>query len=106
MLTYRILYVIMGLEGGGKVMIATNYTSVRNNLKDYMDQVIQDFETVIVTRKKDENVVMISEKAYNNLLENAYLLSDKENFDWLMESKQQYERGELISQPFPEEADE
>ena len=70
MLTYRILYVIMGLEGGGKAMIATNYTSVRNNLKDYMDQVIQDFETVIVTRKKDENVVMISEKAYNNLLEN------------------------------------
>jgi antitoxin YefM len=73
-------------------MIAVNYSQVRENLKTYMDKATNDFETIIVTRK-DKNVVIISEEAYNNLLENAYLLKDKANYDWLMESKKQLESG-------------
>lgn len=73
-------------------MIAVNYSQVRKNMKTYMDKVTNDFETIIVTRK-DKNVVIISEEAYNNLLENAYLLKDKANYDWLMESKKQLESG-------------
>ena len=61
-------------------------------MKTYMDKATNDFETIIVTRK-DKNVVIISEEAYNNLLENAYLLKDKANYDWLMESKKQLESG-------------
>ena len=73
-------------------MIAVNYSQVRENLKTYMDKATNDFETIIVTRK-EKNVVIISEEAYNNLLENAYLLKDKANYDWLMESKKQLESG-------------
>lgn len=73
-------------------MIAVNYSQVRKNMKTYMDKATNDFETIIVTRK-DKNVVIISEEAYNNLLENAYLLKDKANYDWLMESKKQLESG-------------
>ena len=73
-------------------MIAVNYSQVRENLKTYMDKATNDFETIIVTRK-DKNVVIISEEAYNNLLENAYLSKDKANYDWLMESKKQLESG-------------
>ena len=73
-------------------MIAVNYSQVRENLKTYMDKATNDFETIIVTRK-DKNVVIISEEAYNNLLENAYLLKDKANYDWLMESKKHLESG-------------
>ncbi|MBQ9265714.1 MAG: type II toxin-antitoxin system Phd/YefM family antitoxin [Bacilli bacterium] len=73
-------------------MIAVNYSQVRENMKTYMDKATNDFETIIVTRK-DKNVVIISEEAYNNLLENAYLLKDKANYDWLMESKKQLESG-------------
>ena len=73
-------------------MIAVNYSQVRENLKTYMDKATNDFETIIVTRK-DKNVVIISEEAYNNLLENAYLLKAKANYDWLMESKKQLESG-------------
>ena len=73
-------------------MIAVNYSQVRENLKTYMDKATNDFETIIVTRK-DKNVVIISEEAYNNLLENAYLLKDEANYDWLMESKKQLESG-------------
>jgi len=73
-------------------MIAVNYSQLRENMKTYMDKATNDFETIIVTRK-DKNVVIISEEAYNNLLENAYLLKDKANYDWLMESKKQLESG-------------
>lgn len=73
-------------------MIAVNYSQVRENMKTYMDKATNDFETIIVTRK-DKNVVIISEEAYNNLLENAYLLKDKAKYDWLMESKKQLESG-------------
>ena len=73
-------------------MIAVNYSQVRKNMKTYMDKATNDFETIIVTRK-NKNVVIISEEAYNNLLENAYLSKDKANYDWLMESKKQLESG-------------
>ena len=76
-------------------MIAVNYSQVRKNMKTYMDKATNDFETIIVTRK-DKNVVIISEEAYNNLLENACLLKDKANYDWLMESKKQLESGKAI----------
>ena len=72
-------------------MIAVNYSQVRENLKTYFDKTTKDYETIIVTRKDNQNVVMLSEEAYNNLLENAYLTSSKANYDWLMESKKQFD---------------
>lgn len=74
-------------------MLAVNYTTLRDNMKTYMDMVTEDYETIIVTRKDNKNVVMISEEAYNNLMENAYIMGNKANFDWLMESKTQLENG-------------
>ncbi len=74
-------------------MIAVNYSQVRDNMKAYLDKATNDYETIIVTRK-DKNVVIISEEVYNNLLENAYLLKDKANYDWLMESKEQLSKGQ------------
>ena len=53
-------------------MIATNYSGLRENLKAYMDTVSDDYETVVVTRKENRNIIMISESAYNNMLENMH----------------------------------
>ena len=68
-------------------MLAVNYTNLRDNMKHYMDTVTEDYETMIVTRKNNKNVVMFSEEAYNNLIENVYVIGNKANYDWLMESK-------------------
>ena len=73
-------------------MLAVNYTNLRENMKSYMDRVTDDYETLIVTRKDNKNVVMLSEEAYNNLMENAYIMGNKANYDWLMESKSQLEK--------------
>lgn len=74
-------------------MLAVNYTTLRDNMKTYMDKVTDDYETMIVTRKDNKNVVMLSEESYNNLMENIYVMGNKENYDWLMESKAQLENG-------------
>lgn len=74
-------------------MLAVNYTNLRDNMKAYMDKVTDDYETMIVTRKNHKNVVILSEESYNNLLENAYIMGNKTNYDWIMESKEQLEKG-------------
>ena len=61
-------------------MLAVNYTNFRENLKDYMDKATDDYETMIVTRKNNKNVVMISEESYNNLMENVYVMGNKSNY--------------------------
>ncbi len=75
-------------------MLAVNYTNLRDNMKMYMDKVTDDYETMIVTRKDNKNVVMISEESYNNLMENIYVMGNKENYDWLMKGKAQLENGQ------------
>ena len=74
-------------------MLAVNYTNLREHMKAYMDKVVNDYETMIVTRKNNKNVVMISEEAYNNMMENIHVMGNKANYDWLMESKEQLEKG-------------
>ena len=88
-------------------MLAVNYTNLRENMKSYMDKVTDDYETMIITRKDNKNVVMISEETYNNMLENMYVMGNKSNYDWLMESKEQLEKGKCVVQNlFEENADE
>lgn len=74
-------------------MLAVNYTNLRNNMKSYMDKITDDYETMIVTRKDNKNVVMLSEESYNNMMENIYVTGNKSNYDWLMESRAQLEKG-------------
>ena len=76
-------------------MLAVNYTNLRDNMKTYLDKVTDDYETMIITRKDNKNVVMLSEESYNNLMENVYIMGNKTNYDWLMESKAQLEKGKV-----------
>lgn len=73
-------------------MEAINYSSLWNNLKDYLDKVTDDFKTLIVTRKNGKNVFMISAETYNKLMENMHLLGNEANRKHLLESKKQLEK--------------
>ena len=48
-------------------MIAINFTTGRGRLKDFCDRVTDRGETVIVTRKAEKNVVIISAVSYTHL---------------------------------------
>lgn len=70
-------------------MIAVNYSELRNKLKDYCDRAIDNLETVLVTRKNDRNVVMISLEEYNNLLENQYIMSNDKYYKELIKRSEE-----------------
>jgi antitoxin YefM len=75
-------------------MIAINYTTARQNFKEYCDKTVNDFETIIITRERGENVVLISENEYNNMLENLYVRSNQKDYTELLESIQQLKKGQ------------
>ena len=59
-------------------MLAANYTTVRNNLKDYCDKASEENEIILVTRKEDKNVVIMSLDKLNQIekeLQNARYLT-------------------------------
>ena len=76
-------------------MIATNYSEVRNSLKAYCDKATKDYETIIITRKNNENVVLMSEEEYNNLMENLYIRSNLKYYQRLVESIKEVEKGNV-----------
>lgn len=90
---------------GAEYMLAVNYTNLRENMKSYMDRVTDDYETMIVTRKDNKNIVMLSEESYNNLMENVHVMGNKFNYDWLMESKVQLEKGNVSTHDLVEVED-
>ena len=49
-------------------MLAVNYSTIRSNLKEYCDKATDENEAVIVTRKGEKNVVLISLEQYNEYL--------------------------------------
>lgn len=74
-------------------MIAASYSKVRQNFKEYCDKATNDFETIIITRERGENVVMLSEAEYNNLLENLYIRSNRKYYNELLKSIDQLKKG-------------
>jgi antitoxin YefM len=84
-------------------MNAVNYSDLRRNLKTYLDRVYDDHETIIVARRDNENVVMISIDEYNSLVETAHLLSTEANAAHLAESIRQAREGDTASHSLIEE---
>ncbi|ATP41094.1 prevent-host-death protein [Solibacillus sp. R5-41] len=80
-------------------MDAVHYSVLRDNLKSYMNRVTDDYETLIITRNNNKNVVMMSLDQYNNLMENLHLIGNEVNHAVLMKSMKQLEQGRLVNQP-------
>lgn len=76
-------------------MIAVNDINLDKNIHSYMNKVTENKEAMTIVRENNQNIVMISEETYNNLLENVYVMGNKANYDWLMESKEQLEKGNI-----------
>jgi len=69
-----------------------NYTELRLNLKHWLNSVADNVEEVIIKRKDQKDLVLISLEEYNALVETNYLLSGK-NRDVLLESIADVKKG-------------
>jgi len=78
-------------------MLAANYSEFRGDLKNFLDSVEHNNETLIIKRSKGKGTVMISLDEYNSLMETVHLLSSKANADRLYESIQQMQDGKSVS---------
>jgi len=75
-------------------MNAITYTAARENLASTMDKVCDDREPVIITRNRDQAVVMVSLEDYKAMEETAYLMRSPANARRLLTSIRQLESGQ------------
>lgn len=52
-------------------MLVVNYSTIRKNFKTYCDEASDNGETVIITRKNEKNIVIISLDQYNQIMKAA-----------------------------------
>lgn len=74
-------------------MLAVNYSTIRSKLKDYCDKATDNNETVIITRKDEKNVVLMSLEQYNSVMK---AVRNSEYLDKIDKSMKQLEEGKIV----------
>ncbi|MEI7661735.1 MAG: type II toxin-antitoxin system Phd/YefM family antitoxin [Bacteroidota bacterium] len=77
-------------------MKAANFTEFRTKLKQFLDDVENNNETLVIKRGAGHGAVLISLDEFNSILETVHLLSSKTNADRLYESIKQMKTGESV----------
>jgi antitoxin YefM len=74
-------------------MNAMTYTQARQKLAETIKRVCRDHDPVIITRKREDAVVMISQADYDSLTATAHLLRNPRNARRLLNSIRELEDG-------------
>ena len=72
------------------------FSEARNKLKAILDQVVNDADYTIITRRDADDAVVMSLEYFNSLLETVYLLKSPANAAHLERSIAQYKQGEVV----------
>ena len=76
-------------------MRVVNFSEARNNLKTVLNQVVDDADYTIITRRDSEDAVVMSLETFNSFMETFYLLRSPANAAHLTKSIQQFKNGKL-----------
>jgi antitoxin YefM len=77
-------------------MKSITYTAARENLASTINRVCEDNAPVLITRNRDQSVVMLSLAEYESLQETAHLLRSPANAKRLLKSIESLERGQGV----------
>ena len=83
-------------------MKAITYTAARENLAETMQRVCEDRDAVVITRRRDQAVVMMALDDYEALEETSYLLRSPRNAKRLREAVEQLRAGKGKARALPE----
>lgn len=86
---YNFLYSLIGAP----LMDAISYTKARATLAQTIDTVCENHEPVIITKKNNRSVVMLSLEDYQALEETSYLLRNPKNARRLLDSVNELDAG-------------
>ena len=84
-------------------MLTTTLSDFRKDIKRYLDNVTNDYETLIINRGKDTGVVIISLEEYNSLSATQHELSSKVNESRLDSAIEKLKRGQSFEKQLIEE---
>ncbi len=77
-------------------MDTISYTAARGNLSKTMAKVCEDHSPVVITRKSEQPVIMMSLEDYKSLEETAYLMRSPTNAQRLLDAVAEISAGEAI----------
>jgi antitoxin YefM len=77
-------------------MRSITYTAARENLASTINKVCEDHAPVVITRNRDQAVVMLSLAEYEALQETAYLLRSPANAKRLLGAMDALKRGKGV----------
>ncbi len=76
-------------------MRVISFTEARNSLKSVLDQVVNDADCTVITRRDSEDAVVMSLDYFNSLMETVYLLKSPANAEHLQNSIEQYRQANI-----------
>ncbi len=76
-------------------MRIVSFSEARNRLKSVLDQVANDADCTVITRRDSEDAVVMSLDYYNSLMETVHLLKSPANAEHLRTSIEQYRAGHV-----------
>lgn len=76
-----------------RLMRTANYSELRNNLKHYLDGVINDSEPLLVHRSGNESVVVISLEEYNAIKETEYIMKSPAMMEVIRQGEAEIQQG-------------
>jgi len=74
-------------------MRVINFSDARNHLKSVIDQVVDDADVAVITRRDADDAVVMSLDHFNSLMETVHLLGSPANAAHLSKSIKQYRAG-------------
>ena len=74
-------------------MEITTYSKFRQNLKSFLDNILNDRSVLYVTRSKGEDVVVLAKSEYESMQETLYLLSNPKNAERLQQGIKEFKEG-------------
>lgn len=74
-------------------MKVINFSEARNQFKQVIDQVVEDCDVAIISRRDADDAVVMSLNTYNSMMETLHLLKSPANVKHLEKSLEQYRKG-------------